>query len=69
MNNRGGARPGAGRKPGSTKPPRKALINFMLDREVIAQLKDRVPRGQRTRFVEKAITMAITMAIKKGGLL
>jgi hypothetical protein len=56
---RGGARKGAGRKLGSTRPSRKTLINFKLDNEVIAHLKDRVPRGRRTRFVEKAITAAL----------
>jgi hypothetical protein len=56
---RGGARIGAGRKPGSSKPPRKALINFTLDHEIIANLKHQVPRGRRTRFVEAAITAAL----------
>jgi hypothetical protein len=56
---RGGARIGAGRKPGSTKPATKTLINFTLDNQVIAQLKAQVPRGRRTRFVEAAIAAAL----------
>jgi len=57
---RGGPRKGAGRKPGSNKLPTKTLINFKLANEVLAKLKSQVPRGRRTRFVEAAITAALS---------
>jgi len=65
---RGGARKGAGRKPGSTKPLTKALINFTLSNELIARLKAQVPRGRRSRFVQKAVASALSKALSKGDL-
>jgi hypothetical protein len=53
---RGGARKGAGRK---STGKRGALANFYLSRATIAQL-ERVPRGQRSKFVETAIVAALS---------
>jgi hypothetical protein len=52
---RGGARTGAGRKRGSTK----VAANFKLERTILARLRDRVPCGEMTRFVEQALTRAL----------
>jgi hypothetical protein len=52
---RGGARIGAGRKRGSTK----ILANFKLERSTIERLRDRVPRGAMTKFVELALQRAL----------
>ena len=50
---RGGARKGAGRKPGSTK----ALVNFKLEKTTIALLRE-LPSRQMTKFVEDAVLQA-----------
>jgi hypothetical protein len=52
---KGGARKGAGRKPGSTK----ATMTFKLERSTLERLRDRVPRGQMTRFVEESLLRAL----------
>jgi hypothetical protein len=53
---KGGARKGAGRKPtGSTKE----TMTFGLDPSTLALLRDRVPRGRMTRFVEQALLAAL----------
>jgi hypothetical protein len=52
---KGGARKGAGR-PATGKTG--VLANFYLSRATVAQL-GRVPRGQRSKFVEAAIVAAI----------
>ena len=52
---KGGARKGAGRKAGSTK----ATMTFKLERSTLALLRDRVPRGKMTRFVEQALLRAL----------
>jgi hypothetical protein len=52
---KGGARKGAGRKPGSTK----STMTFKIERSTIALLRERVPRGQMTAFVEQALLHAL----------
>jgi hypothetical protein len=52
---RGGARQGAGRKPGSTK----AMMTFKLERSTLALLRERVPRGQMAAFVERTLLRAL----------
>jgi hypothetical protein len=53
---KGGARIGAGRKPvGSTK----VLVNFKLEKSTLERLRDRVPRGRMTAFVEQALLHAL----------
>ena len=52
---RGGARKGAGRKRGSTK----TTMTFKLERSTLDLSRDRVPRGQMTRFVEQALLGAL----------
>jgi hypothetical protein len=47
----GGARKGAGRKPTGKKG---VLVNFYVSRVTVSAL-DRIPRGQRSRFVDEAI--------------
>jgi hypothetical protein len=50
---RGGARKGAGRRPGSTK----TLVNFKLERSTVALLRE-LPSRQMTAFVEDAVLQA-----------
>jgi hypothetical protein len=52
---RGGARKGAGRKPGSSK----VGVGFKLERSTLALLRERVPKGQMTAFVERALLRAL----------
>jgi hypothetical protein len=55
---KGGARQGAGRKPGSTK----ILVNFKLEKSTLARLRASVPRGRMTAFVELALLRALAHA-------
>jgi hypothetical protein len=50
---RGGARKGAGRK---ATGPKSILAGFSLSKEILLNLGNAVPRGQRSKFVEAAIT-------------
>jgi hypothetical protein len=52
---RGGARRGAGRKRGSSKQ----TATFKLEKSILALLRDRVPQGRMTAFVEQALLHAL----------
>jgi hypothetical protein len=54
---RGGARKGAGRKPGTTK----IFTAFKLERTIVSLLHE-LPKGQRTKFVEQALLKALKAA-------
>jgi hypothetical protein len=52
---RGGARKGAGRKRGSTK----TTMTFSMEQSLLEPLREQVPRGQMTKFVESALERAL----------
>jgi hypothetical protein len=51
--NRGGARKGSGRK---LTGPKTILAGFSLSKKILIELGTSVPRGQRSKFVEAAIS-------------
>ena len=52
---KGGARKGAGRKPGSTKQ----TMTFKIEGAILERLRASVPRGAMTKFVELALQRAL----------
>ena len=59
---RGGARKGAGRKATGSKT---VLASFSLSSEVLFSLETLIPRGQRSKFVEAAISKKLLKFSKK----
>jgi hypothetical protein len=53
---RGGARKGAGRK---ATGPKTILAGFSLSSETLNRLDIAIPRGQRSKFVEAAISQKL----------
>jgi len=44
-----------GRKPPNSPPDGKVYFHFRFSRETVEALRQRIPRGQRTKFIENVI--------------